>query len=83
MFLVQWNENKTNCAGLEDFVSKEKKLILVTMDLDPKAKPGGKLKKVGTVPAYFGFPAESTGSAPAEAVAIWEKIRQFFFTGTT
>lgn len=48
-------------------------LILVTMDLHPKAKTGGKLKNVGMVPAYFGFPAEFTNSTPVKAVAIWEK----------
>lgn len=52
MFLVQGNENKLNSAVLEDFFSNEKMLILVTMDLHPKAKTGGKLKNVGMVPVY-------------------------------
>lgn len=52
MFLVQGNENTINSAGLEDFFSNEKMLILVTMDLHPKAKTGGKLKNVGMVPVY-------------------------------
>lgn len=44
VFLVQWNENQIHCAGVEDFVRNGKMLILVTMDLKPKAKTGGQLK---------------------------------------